>query len=271
MLEIFSYPFIIRACIVGLLVSLSSALLGVPLVLRRHSMIGDGLSHVGFGALSVASVLSLSPMYFTIPVVALFSVLLLRMEDRGSFSDGMTAIISSSSLAFGTFIVSFVRGTNSDISNFLFGSVLAIGKSDAYLAIVLSILVLMSFVLLFPRIFSITFDPEFSKSVGLDYSVYMTILALLTSVTIVLGMRMMGSLLISAVLVFPALTAIQVAKSFLRMTILSGVLSIVSFTSGLCLSFYFGTPVGATVVLFDLVLFIIFHLMAKFPRLSKVH
>ena len=193
------------------------------------------------------------------------------MEDRGSFSDGMTAIISSSSLAFGTFIVSFVRGTNSDISNFLFGSVLAIGKSDAYLAIVLSILVLMSFVLLFPRIFSITFDPEFSKSVGLDYSVYMTILALLTSVTIVLGMRMMGSLLISAVLVFPALTAIQVAKSFLRMTILSGVLSIVSFTSGLCLSFYFGTPVGATVVLFDLVLFIIFHLMAKFPRLSKVH
>ena len=106
---------------------------------------------------------------------------------------------------------------------------------------------------------------------GLDYSVYMTILALLTSVTIVLGMRMMGSLLISAVLVFPALTAIQVAKSFLRMTILSGVLSIVSFTSGLCLSFYFGTPVGATVVLFDLVLFIIFHLMAKFLRLSKVH
>ncbi len=270
MIEIFTYPFILRAFVVGLLISLSSSLLGIPLVLRRYSMIGDGLSHVGFASLAVSSVLFLPPLYFTIPVVALCSVILLRLDwNKRSSSDGMIAIISSSSLAFGTFLVSYVRGSNSDISNFLFGSVLAITKSDAYLAIVLSSVVLVFFIVLLPRIFSVTFDPEFSKSIGIDYGLYMTILALLTSVTITLGMRMMGSLLISAILVFPALTSLLVVRNFRSMLISSALISIISFVSGLVLSFYLGTPVGATVVLIDLLMYILFSLFSFFRKKRK--
>lgn len=270
MIEIFTYPFILRAFVVGLLISLSSSLLGIPLVLRRYSMIGDGLSHVGFASLAVSSVLFLPPLYFTIPVVALCSVILLRLDwNKRSSSDGMIAIISSSSLAFGTFLVSYVRGSNSDISNFLFGSVLAITKSDAYLAIALSSVVLVFFIVLLPRIFSVTFDPEFSKSIGIDYGLYMTILALLTSVTITLGMRMMGSLLISAILVFPALTSLLVVRNFRSMLISSALISIISFVSGLVLSFYLGTPVGATVVLIDFLMYILFSLFSFFRKKRK--
>lgn len=259
MIEMLSYPFMQRAFIVGLLVSLCASLLGVSLVLRRFSMIGDGLSHVGFGALSVASVLGLSPLGFTIPVVVLAAVLLLRMNDRKMFSsDGAIALISASSLAFGVMMISFVKGTNTDINNFLFGSLLAVGRSDAVFSIVLSLVVLVCYVLLYPRLFAVTFDPVFSSAGGVGSGRYMMLLAILSAMTIVLGMRMLGSLLISALIIFPPLASMRVFKTYRGVTVSSALLSISAFVCGISISFYEGTPVGASIVMAHLFFFIVF-------------
>ena len=192
MIELFSYAFIQRAFIVGLLVSLCSALLGVSLVLRRYSMIGDGLSHVGFGALAVASVFSFSPMLFTIPVVVVAAVLLLRLDGRRGLSgDSAIALIASSALAIGIVLISYVKGTNSDIDNFLFGSLLSVGRGDCILSVTLSAAVLLCYVLLYPRLYAVTFDPVFAQAAGVRSERYTTLLAVLSALTIVLGMRML--------------------------------------------------------------------------------
>lgn len=259
MIEMFSYPFMQRAVIVGLLVSLSASLLGVSLVLRRFSMIGDGLSHVGFGALAIASVLSLSPMVVTIPVVVVAAILLLRLSEKSRIgSESMIAIISSSSLAIGVMAISYVKGTNTDINNFLFGSLLAVGRSDAVFSIILSSLVLLCYILLYPRLFVITFDQSFSRASGIHTDRYSLMLAILSALTIVLGMRMLGSLLISALIIFPPLTAMRVFKTYKAVTISSAVISVVSFMAGISLSYGLGTPVGASIVSVNLIVFMLF-------------
>lgn len=262
MIEMLSYPFMQRAIIVGLLVSLSASLLGVSLVLRRFAMIGDGLSHVGFGALSIASVLSLSPMAVTIPVVVAAAILLLRLSERSKVSsESMIALISSSSLAIGVMAISYIKGTNTDINNFLFGSLLAVGKSDAVFSIILSSLVLLAYVLLYPRLFSITFDPSFSRASGIKVERYTLMLAILSALTIVLGMRMLGSLLISALIIFPPLSSMRVFKTYRQVTLSSAIISIVSFLAGITLSYQAGTPVGASIVSINLIVFIIFSII----------
>lgn len=259
MIEMFSYPFMQRAVIVGLLVSLSASLLGVSLVLRRFSMIGDGLSHVGFGALAIASVLSLSPMAVTIPVVVVAAILLLRLSGKSRIgSESMIALISSSSLAIGVMAISYVKGTNTDINNFLFGSLLAEGRSDAVFSIILSSLVLLCYILLYPRLFVITFDQSFSRASGIHTERYSLMLAILSALTIVLGMRMLGSLLISALIIFPPLTAMRVFKTYKAVTISSAVISVVSFMAGISLSYGLGTPVGASIVSVNLIVFMLF-------------
>lgn len=259
MIEMFSYPFMQRAVIVGLLVSLSASLLGVSLVLRRFSMIGDGLSHVGFGALAIASVLSLSPMAVTIPVVVVAAILLLRLSEKSRIgSESMIALISSSSLAIGVMAISYVKGTNTDINNFLFGSLLAVGRSDAVFSIILSSLVLLCYILLYPRLFVITFDQSFSRASGIHTERYSLMLAILSALTIVLGMRMLGSLLISALIIFPPLTAMRVFKTYKAVTISSALISVVSFMAGISLSYGFGTPVGASIVSVNLLVFMLF-------------
>lgn len=259
MIEMFSYPFMQRAVIVGLLVSLSASLLGVSLVLRRFSMIGDGLSHVGFGALAIASVLSLSPMAVTIPVVVVAAILLLRLSEKSRIgSESMIALISSSSLAIGVMAISYVKGTNTDINNFLFGSLLAVGRSDAVFSIILSSLVLLCYILLYPRLFVITFDQSFSRASGIHTERYSLMLAILSALTIVLGMRMLGSLLISALIIFPPLTAMRVFKTYKAVTIYSAVISVVSFMAGISLSYGLGTPVGASIVSVNLLVFMLF-------------
>ena len=263
MIELFSYAFIQRAFIVGLLVSLCSALLGVSLVLRRYSMIGDGLSHVGFGALAVASVFSFSPMLFTIPVVVVAAVLLLRLDGRRGLSgDSAIALIASSALAIGIVLISYVKGTNSDIDNFLFGSLLSVGRGDCILSVTLSAAVLLCYVLLYPRLYAVTFDPVFAQAAGVRSERYTTLLAVLSALTIVLGMRMLGSLLISALVIFPC-GAMRVAHSYRALTIVSALESLVCFVLGFVMSYELGTPAGASIVVVHLVSYILLSIVAS--------
>ena len=258
LLEMFSFPFIQRALIAGVLVSLCAALLGVPLVLKRYSMIGDGLSHVSFGALAVAAALGFAPLYFAIPVVVVAAFLLLRVADRPRWnSDAAIAVVSASSLALGVLVISKTSGMTTDVDNYMFGSVLAMSPGDVALSVVLCAGVLTLFVLFYHRIFAVTFDESFSRATGLKVGLYNTLIAVLTAVTIVLGMRMMGAMLISSLVIFPALTAMRMFRSFRGVTLCAAVTSVGCFCAGLTVSFVWSTPVGATVVAANLALFLL--------------
>ena len=256
-LQMFSYPFMQRALLAGILVSLCCALLGVSLVLKRYSMIGDGLSHVSFGALAIAVALGFTPLYFSIPVVILAAFLLLRMASRPHWNnDAAIAVLSASSLAVGILVISLTTGMTTDVDNYMFGSVLAMTETDVLLSVVLSIAVLILFVLFYHKLFAVTFDESFSRATGLRVEVYNSLLAILTALTIVLGMRMMGAMLISSLIIFPALTAMRLFRSFRGVVICAGVSSVVCFAAGLTASFLLSTPVGASVVVADLAVFL---------------
>ena len=258
LLQMFSYPFMQRALVAGVLVSLCAALLGVSLVLKRYSMIGDGLSHVSFGALAIAVALGITPLWFSIPVVILAAFLLLRMAGRPHWnSDAAIAAASASALAIGILVISRTTGMTTDVDNYMFGSVLAMTPSDVALSVVLCAAVLTLFVLFYHKLFAVTFDENFSRATGLNVDRYNTLLAVLTALTIVLGMRMMGAMLISSLVIFPALTAMRLFKSFRAVVICSAVTSVACFCAGLTISFAFSTPVGATVVVADLMLFLL--------------
>lgn len=254
--NMFSYSFMLRALIVGVLVSLCAALLGVSLVLKCFSMIGDGLSHVGFGALAVASALGLAPLAVAVPVVVAAAVLLLRLSRNGRIKgDAAIAMISSASLALGVIVVSLTTGMNTEVSSYMFGSVLSLSHGDAVLSVILSAAVLALFVLLYPRIFAVTFDEAFSRATGTNTELYNTLLAILTAVTVVLGMRMMGALLISSLIIFPALSAMRLARSFKAVVISSAGISVACFLVGLIASYYLETPTGASIVAADIIVF----------------
>ena len=195
--EMLSYGFLLRAVIVGLLVSLCAALLGVSLVLKRYAMIGDGLSHVGFGAMAVATALGAAPLAVAIPVCVAAAFLLLRVSENSRIKgDAAVALISTGALAVGVLVISMTSGMNMDVMNYLFGSILSMSRSDVRLSVALSAAVIALFVLLYNKVFAVTFDESFAKAVGLKTGVYNTLVAFLTAITIVLGMRMMGALLI---------------------------------------------------------------------------
>ena len=256
-LEMLSYPFLVRALVVGVLVSLCASLLGVSLVLKRYSMIGDGLSHVGFGALAIATAFNLAPL--AVPVVVVAAFLLLRLSQSGKLKgDAAIALLSSSALAIGVMTVSVTSGMNTDVNNYMFGSILSLSSADLRLSLILSAAVLALFVLCYPRIFAVTFDETFSRATGVHTQAYNMLLAVLTAVTIVLGMRMMGALLISSLIIFPALTAMRVFGTFRSVTICAAVVSVVNFLLGMVLSYVFETPSGASVVVVDLVVFLLF-------------
>lgn len=247
--EMFSYTFIVRAFTVGLLVALCSSLLGVSLVLKRYSMIGDGLSHVGFGTLAVATALNLAPLTLSIPVSVIAAFLLLRISENSSIKgDSAIALLSTGSLTIGVLVISVTTGMNTDVCNFLFGSILAMKRSDVYLSVILSIFVLVMYFFFYHKIFAVTFDETFSQATGANIKVYQMMLAGLTAVTIVLGMRMMGALLISSLLIFPALTSMRLCKSFLSVTICSAIVSLICFVIGLIASYHYSTATGASVV-----------------------
>lgn len=257
-IEMFSYNFIVRAFVVGSLVSLCSALLGVTLVLKRYSMIGDGLSHVGFGALAVAAALNIAPLQIAVPVIIVAAFLLLRLSENNKINgDAAIAIISSASLAIGVVCVS-VSGVNTDLSSYLFGSILATTNMDALMCAILAVVVIVIYSLFYNKIFAVTFDETFSKATGLKTNAYNTVISLLTALTIVIGMRIMGTLLISALIIFPALSSMRVCKKFKSVIICSGVLSVCCFFVGMFASYFLDTPTGASVVVVNTIVFVIF-------------
>ena len=263
-IEMFSYSFMVRAIIVGILVSLCCALLGVSLVLKRYSMIGDGLSHVGFGALAFATALGLSPLKITIPVVIVAAILLLRVSENSKIKgDSAIGIISTGSLALGVLAISVSTGLNTDLYNYLFGSILAMSKGDVTLSIVLSVAVLIMFVVFYNKIFAVTFDESFACASGTKVNRYNMLIAVLTAITIVLGMRMMGSLIISALIIFPAITAMRVCNSFKTVTITAAVLSVVCFLIAITISYVHDLPTGATIVVINIFSMIIFDIFKR--------
>ena len=266
-LQMFSYPFMQRALIAGVLVSLCAALLGVSLVLKRYSMIGDGLSHVSFGALAVAVALGFTPLWFSIPVVILAAFFLLRMANNPHWnSDAAIAVMSASALAIGIIVISRTTGMTTDVDNYMFGSILAMRQEDVVLSVLLSIAVLVLFVLFYHKLFAVTFDESFSRATGLKVDRYNTLLSILTALTIVLGMRMMGAMLISSLVIFPALTAMRLFKSFRGVVVCAAVTSVLCFCAGLTASFALSTPVGASVVAANLALFLISCLVSALRR-----
>ncbi len=264
-LEMLSYPFLARAMLVGVLVSLCSALLGTPLVLKRYSMIGDGLSHVGFGALAIASAFGWAPLAVAVPVVVVSAVVLLRVSQSRSAikGDAAVALISSGALAVGVLVISLTSGVNTNVSNYMFGSILTVSRSDAALSVILCAAVLVSFTLFYPRLFAVTFDETFARATGAGAGIYNTLLAVLTAVTVVLGMRMMGALLISSLIIFPPLAAMRVFRSFKSVTVCSAVLSVVCFIVGMTASYALETPSGASVVCADILAFAAFALAGR--------
>jgi len=209
--ELFSYSFILRAVIVGALVSLCASLLGVSLVLKKYSMIGDGLSHVSFGALSLAAALGASPLAVSVPIVVVAAFFLLRITENDSINaDAAIAVFSSSALAVGIIITSMTSSINADVCNYMFGSVLSMSRADVIISIVISVMVLVLFVLFYNRIFAVTFDETFCRATGVKVDFYNVMLAVLTAAVVVLGMRIMGALLISSLIIFPALSAMRV-------------------------------------------------------------
>lgn len=268
MLEIFSYTFMQYALLVGIPVALCAALLGVLLVLRRYSMIGDGLSHVGFGALSVGYALGAAPMAVAVPVVILAAFLLLGLsESKKIKGDSAIAVLSSSALAVGVVANSLAGGTATDLNGYLFGSILALEKSDVILSVILSAVVILLFVLFKNRIFAVTFDAPFAKSAGVHVGLYNLLLSLLIAITVVVGMRIVGTMLISSLIIFPALAAMQIAESFRGVLILSAVFSVGSFLLGLLCSLTL--PAGAMIVLCNLAVLLVCTLVGKLLRLVR--
>ena len=257
---------LLPALIGGIAVTLCSSLLGVSLVLKRYSMIGDGLSHVGFGALSIAAVMNLAPLKVAIPVVIVAAVFLLHLSEKSQLKgDSAIAIFSTSALAIGVLVSSKAALTN-DVSHYMFGSILAMSRSDVILSVVLSVVVILAFLLLYNRIFSVTFDENFARATGVRSGIYNMIFAVLTAVTVVLGMMMMGSLLISSLIVIPALTAMRICKSFRGVVLVSGVISVISFLLGMFIALAFNTAPGASIVVVNVFFFIIFSFAGRLRK-----
>jgi ABC-type Mn2+/Zn2+ transport system permease subunit len=257
--QMFTYSFMVRALVVGLMVSLCSALLGVSLVLKRYSMIGDGLSHVGFGALAVASALGFAPMSVAVPVVVGSAFLLLRVSERSKIKgDAAIGMISTGALAIGVLVLSLSKGMTTDINNYLFGSILAMSESDVWLSVALATAVLTMYALFYRKLFAVTFDETFARATGLKAGFFNALLATLTAITVVLGMRMMGAMLISSLILFPAITAMRVCKSFHGVILCASLISVVCFLLGLMSSYLYNTPSGASVVVANILAFALF-------------
>lgn len=265
-LEMISSPILfkimIRAAAVGVLVSLCASVLGVTMVLRRMSMIGDGLAHAGFGALAVATLLDSTgkfSMEISIPIVILVSFLLMKLAERGVMGgDAAIAVVSTGMITAGVLIFSFTTGYTADMCSSLFGSasVLTLTDKDLYLSVGLSAVVVILFLLFYNRIFAVTFDEAFAAATGVRADIYKLMISALTSVTVVVGMKMIGSVMISALIVFPALTAMRIRKSFRGVIVTAGILSVLCFIAGFVICCEFALPAGASVVAVDLIVYV---------------
>lgn len=256
--EMLSYPFMVRALLTGIFISAAASAIGVSLVLRHFSMIGDGLSHSGFGALAVAVALHQSPLLFSLPIVVLCATLIMSFASKLRIpSDAAIALLSSGALSIGVMVLSVTTGMNTDVCNYLFGSILGMKIFDMHLTQILCTSILILYMLMYRRLFAVGFDPDFAKAAGINVNRCNLVLALMSAVIIAVGMKMMGALLISNLIVIPALSAMRVCRTYLSTVIYSVVLSILCFCAGLFLSYIFSTPTGASVVLINIAIFII--------------
>lgn len=263
-IDYLNLAFVQRAFIGGLLIAVCCGLLGIILVLKRYSMIGDGLSHVGFGALAIGAGASMTPMYIAIPIVIIAAFALLKLSTNSKIKgDSAIAMISTSSLALGVIILSVTSKGNSDIYNYMFGSILALTKGDLLLVSCLSIVVILVFVLMYNKIIAVTFDESFAKATGINTDLYNIIIAILTAITVVTGMKLMGAMLVSALLIFPSLSAMRFCRSFKGTTIWSLIISAVCLIFGLTFSIILDLPTGATIVVTNALSFLICSFIGK--------
>lgn len=269
-LDMFNREFMVRAMVGGMLVSLCAALLGVSLVLKRYSMIGDGLSHVGFGSLAIAASLNMAaPLELAMPVVVISAFFLLRLSESSKIKgDAAIALVSTSALAIGVMVATMTKSMDSDINSYLFGSILSMSETDMWFSITLSVIVLVLFILFYNKIFAVTFDESFAKATGTKAGIYNMVIAMLTALTIVVGMKLMGSLLISSLIIFPAITSMRVCKRFITVVISSAIISVVCYFTGLTISYLHSTPVGASIVIVNLAALIIFSAAGLIIRLA---
>lgn len=265
-----TFPYVRYALIVGTLIALCSSLLGVILVLKRFSYIGDGLSHVAFGALAIATVLNFTNrMIIILPITILTAILILKNGNNSKVKgDAVIAMLSVGALAFGYLLMNLFPASGNvsgDVCSTLFGStsLLTLTSSEVWLSGILSILVVVAFIFLYNRIFAVTFDEDFARAVGTKVSVYNLLIATITAVIIVLAMNLVGSLLISALIIFPALSAMSILKSFKAVTIFSAIISVTCALIGFLVSILQGTPVGSTIVAVDAIMFIICYIVGK--------
>ena len=260
-----TYPFVLYALAVSALISLCAGLLGVPLVLKRFSFIGDGLSHVAFGAVAVATIMHVtSPLIVVLPVTVLAAVLLLATHENAKLKgDSAIAVFSVSALAVGYVLLHFSENTanvSGDVCSSLFGStsLLTLSPADVWLSLALSVLVIGSFVFLYHKIFAVTFDETFARTSGMHARLYRVLLAVLSAVVISTAMELVGSLLVSALIIFPALSAMRLFRTYRGVTVAAAVLSVSGAVLGMLISILLETPAGATVVVTDLLVYVIF-------------
>lgn len=246
---------LLPALIAGVAISLCASLLGVSLVLKRCSMIGDGLSHVGYGTLCIAIALGWAPMQVTIPVVIAAAYILLRLSENSRLGgDTAIALFSTSALAIGI-LASSKANLTTDVSHYMFGSILAMTRGDVIFSVILSICVLIVYLLFYDKIFAVTFDESFARATGLNVRFYNLLIAVLTAVTVVLGMMLMGALLISSLMIFPAVTAMRLSKRFKGVVITAVIVSVGCFLAGLFFSLWMDAAVGASVIIMNLIVF----------------
>lgn len=262
--EFFSYPFVIRAIISGVFISLSASLLGVNLVLKRFSMLGDGLSHVSFGSAAIALAAGVAPLKLSIPIVIIAAVLLLRLNKSSKMKgDAAIAVLSSGALAIGIAVATITTGFNTDISNYMFGSILSIAENDVYISIAVSVVAILICILFYNKLFVVSFDEDFALACGVKVGAYNLLSAIMTAIIVVIGMRMMGALLISSIITVPALSAMRMCKRYKRVTIVASIISVSAFMIGLLISFFYDIPAGASVVIVNLSIFITTCVLSK--------
>ncbi len=263
-IDIFSYSFMQRAMIVGVLIAVSSSLLGMFLVLKKQSMIGDGLAHVSFASVSIALLFNASPLMFSLPIVIAASFLIQWVSNKAvAHADSAIALISSFSVALGVLIASLSSGFNVDIYSYLFGSILLISKSDVMMTIILSILIIVFIIKNYRKLVTVTYDEDFARVMNINVDRYKNIMGVLTSIVIVIGIRVVGTMLISSMIVFPTLSALQLKKSFKKSLMSSVAISIVGVLIGIIASYIYNFPTGSSIVFVNGILFIVFYFVGR--------
>lgn len=267
-MNLLSYTFMQRAILCGIAISFSAALIGVILTLKNYSMIGHGLGEIGFAALALAVALNLQPIAVSIPIVIISAIIIMFIsQKKGESADIIIALVATGALAVGVIITSFTSGFGTDSYNYMFGSILAMNQGDVILSIILTVLSIVIYIAFYNRLFLVTFDEKYAKTTGINVTFYQFLIALLTALVVVVGMRMMGTMLISSLIVFPAIISKKFTTSFKGLVVMSVLTSIICFIIGIFTSFFLNMPTGAGIVLVYMVLLAVSSVCCKLAKI----